>query len=790
MRRTKDAPPLRGGRARLLLAMALSAGLCQCTAAPNLIYVTVDSVPTDTASLYVDANLQAEPSRSMQLEFTEDLTRFSITLQKEQSGKLLVSADAMSSNGCVLARGSESLQMQPQEALQNMSVGMQPLPAEECLNFRVTPQGDGSGTVSSMPDEILCAPACDTRIQTGKSLTLTACADPKSYFMGWSNSCTGAEKCTVSVGRTTPVSKPSFRHKLCNSAGFCWDNPLPLGNFLRRVWGSSANSVVMVGDNAILRWDGRSLRLQSELPATLLAVFGFSDQDIFAAGSEGTILHYDGTAWSLMDSTTSKQICAVWGSSKTDVYAVTCQDSGLWGPNQVLHFDGAHWSALPRTTNSWLSGIWGTDAAHVYAVGSQGIFQIGSDGPVLLSGQGGSAIWMADPSHLFVVGPHGKILHGDGVNWTAMPKLVDHDLVAVFGRSAEDVYAVGYIGSSWAIPTSEPVVLHWNGTVWQEQSTPALFGLSGVWVDPQGTAWAVGHRGELLRQEQGQWRRFGPSISLGALHSIWGSGPNDIYAASGWADTSEPPPGELLHWDGCAWRALSIDNTQWLTGVWGSGPTDVFAVGWGGLVMHYDGTSWKKNVLANGNATISAIWGTASNNVYVVTWEGSVFHFDGNQWSGVVDNARHSLNQIWGSDANNILIVGKQGFVLRFDGNSWTQDTGVSTAADLNGVWGSSASDVYVAGDSKFLHWNGTAWSDVQFNINGRTAKDYQFYGLGGRGRNDVYVVGNGGALHFDGQTWKEDGMRTGWPLRAVFSPQPGHWIIGGERGYLIEHHP
>jgi hypothetical protein len=40
--------------------------------------------------------------------------------------------------------------------------------------------------------------------------------------------------------------------------------------------------------------------------AHLMSVWGTSSNDVYAVGSNGTILHYDGTAWSQMASGTDK----------------------------------------------------------------------------------------------------------------------------------------------------------------------------------------------------------------------------------------------------------------------------------------------------------------------------------------------------------------------------------------------------------------------------------------------------------------------------------------------------
>jgi hypothetical protein len=55
--------------------------------------------------------------------------------------------------------------------------------------------------------------------------------------------------------------------------------------------------------------------------------------DVFAVGSGGTILRYDGRVWSPMTSGTTVTLNSVWGSSSSDIFAV-----GSGG--MILHYDG------------------------------------------------------------------------------------------------------------------------------------------------------------------------------------------------------------------------------------------------------------------------------------------------------------------------------------------------------------------------------------------------------------------------------------------------------------------
>ena len=56
--------------------------------------------------------------------------------------------------------------------------------------------------------------------------------------------------------------------------------------------------------------------------------------DVWAVGQGGSIIHWDGGAWSAVNSPSTSELYGVWGSGPNDVWAV--------GENHVvLHYDGA-----------------------------------------------------------------------------------------------------------------------------------------------------------------------------------------------------------------------------------------------------------------------------------------------------------------------------------------------------------------------------------------------------------------------------------------------------------------
>ncbi len=110
------------------------------------------------------------------------------------------------------------------------------------------------------------------------------------------------EEITVSVSsRRCRAAAPviclllfGFGSTAAQAADWTWQNPLPQGNPLSGVWGSSGSNV-------------------------------------FAVGDLGTILHSNGSSWSAMSSGAGNNLSGVWGSSGSNVFAV-----GDWGT--ILHY--------------------------------------------------------------------------------------------------------------------------------------------------------------------------------------------------------------------------------------------------------------------------------------------------------------------------------------------------------------------------------------------------------------------------------------------------------------------
>jgi hypothetical protein len=204
----------------------------------------------------------------------------------------------------------------------------------------------------------------------------------------------------------------------------------------------------------------------------------------FAVGRDGTILRRDDliglAGWSRVPSETDEHLWSVWGSGPSDVFAV-----GSWGT--VVHFDGSEWSPMSSgTPPTTLTGVWGSGPADVFAVSSYGVLHYDgqawsemADAPAGLL-----AVWGSGPTDVFAAGYHGAIHHFDGTTWQEMSSATTMEIWSIWGSGPTDVYAAGRRESA---PGG---VVHFDGLHWQTvQTGQSLFdprvhgsGPNDVWI--------------------------------------------------------------------------------------------------------------------------------------------------------------------------------------------------------------------------------------------------------------------------------------------------------------------
>ncbi len=111
-----------------------------------------------------------------------------------------------------------------------------------------------------------------------------------------------------------------------HAASGMYDDPVSLSTCVSgnvyAAWASATDDVWFVGDGAF-HFDGVGWRdVPTPAKSPLLGVWGTSKTDVWAVGEAGTIVHFDGAKWSSFASPTPGDLVAVWASGPCDAWAI------------------------------------------------------------------------------------------------------------------------------------------------------------------------------------------------------------------------------------------------------------------------------------------------------------------------------------------------------------------------------------------------------------------------------------------------------------------------------------
>jgi hypothetical protein len=510
-------------------------------------------------------------------------------------------------------------------------------------------------------------------------------------------------------------------HGLCSSGGWCWLNPLPLGNALSSVSGTALNDVWAVGEGALLHFDGAAWSYFAGLDdgPDLYALRAIAANDVWAAGKSGRLLHFDGARWSPVASGVTVALLGLWASGPKDVWAVGDQDT-------ILHFDGAAWTMSRTDPTSFSPGS-------------------------LTGGLTLEAVWGSGPNDVWASGGTfngpGLLRHFDGKTWTPVTDTAIEgvELRALWGSGPNDVWAAG---TTSLVSEHLGNILHFDGATWAVAADPG-----------------------------GDLAKAGVTLPSLFVNAAWGSGANDVWFVGTMGDVHN----QTLHWDGKAWSASragrGIDDTQAL---WGSSAKDIWAVGSAGQMLRWSGAAWsdvRTAPLTTSGRT--AVWGSAANDVWISDEEAR--HWNGATWSVVPGLPSSSVLSLAGTGADNLWAVGRKYLVARWNGSVWTtlpSPVATNNAYDwLQDVWSSGPDDAWVVGTSDvgsvLAHWDGCAWNKL-------VAATPALVAVWGSDPRDVWAASRTSLLRWDGAAWTERALPSGYALGALRGTSARDvWAVG-----------
>jgi len=219
----------------------------------------------------------------------------------------------------------------------------------------------------------------------------------------------------------------------------------------------------------------------------------------------------------------------------------------------ILFYDGNAWSQQTSGTANTLRGICALDALHAWAVGDGGtiLFHDGSAWTEQASGTSNTlrGVHALDPLHVWAVGDGGTILFHDGSGWAEQASGTESTL--------RGVSAAAETGQAWAVGDGGTILFH-DGSGWAEQASGTSNTLRGACALDPLHVWAVGDRGTVLFHDGAAWA---PQAGRSAnhLHSVCALDPLHVWAVG--------DRGTILFRDGSTWteQASQVTETLWST---------------------------------------------------------------------------------------------------------------------------------------------------------------------------------------------------------------------------------
>jgi hypothetical protein len=564
---------------------------------------------------------------------------------------------------------------------------------------------------------------------------------------------------------------------LCAGDGWCFANPLPQPNLVTSlyatspddIWGAAGRAfhwngtawsgldgdpraldrVIGVGADDL--WFGGSIlahfkngeltRYDDAVPPeeSVFAMFRVADDDVWALGSAGLALHWNGDTWQPKTMPSGADFATVWGNRPDNLWAIGAGTPD--SPGTRMHWNGSNWTQIDGDAPCTFLEVWGDSTER---------------------GWGRCRT--------------GELEYWNGDAFVEVPDPAPGDPVEVAG-SADSAFAADGTGR----------VAHWNGDSWATVLEGSLaddrIGFYSIRALAADDVLVGGDYGAIARCSPAActWLAGGPDSVRFSMKSAWAAAESDVWAVG----------DGIAHFDGHTWHPVDAPLTGRLQAVHGTSATDVWAVG--DQVVHYDGCEWTAlDISGATDKPLGAVWALAPDDVWAVGGEvgdGVAVHFDGAAWTAYPMPGQ--MSGVWGSASDRVWAVGQDGTIMRWDGSAWSAEGGWSgdPLVWFEAVWGTADGDVWLVGEKDYRGFIARRAGDEWTAAPPRRQPDWFLYALGGSGPDDIWAAGNfGRVMHWNGEAWTEpsdlviQGALEGIAIGANHS-----WLVG-DWGVVLHH--
>jgi hypothetical protein len=340
----------------------------------------------------------------------------------------------------------------------------------------------------------------------------------------------GADAAEASAPKDAQTDGPE---RLCSDDNFC-HSTLPGSHVLRGVWGDGTGIVWAVSsEGSVLRWDGNAWSEHTSGLQALSSIWGSGPTDIWLLATDGTVYHGAGASSSAiafspvtLPGDQSVAIKCLWGSGPDDIWAVGGKQDMFDYPypatGRALHYTlAAGWTVDDELSAQPIAyeNVWGTPASGLWLQGTVQADEFGWLSAPVIRRAAGSSTWVR-----FELPPDPEADFG------AKAETIGNVAVMPGGNS---IWAVGRTGTRralWRGHTSD------NGQTFGWTFIPLLAWepqVNAFWGTAPNDVWAVGEPGRVARWNGTKWQQAAIRVKdapvTTAFHAIWGTSSDDFW---------------------------------------------------------------------------------------------------------------------------------------------------------------------------------------------------------------------------------------------------------------------
>jgi len=293
---------------------------------------------------------------------------------------------------------------------------------------------------------------------------------------------------------------------------------------------------------------------------------------------------------------------------------------------------------------------------------------------------------------------------------------------------------------------------------------------------------------------------------------IWGSSPKDVYVVG---HCSSDNNGVMWHFDGNKWEnvllSTGIHADDWgaiggLYSIYGFSSTDIYAAGSrivgynpnppptftdSNLIIHYDGSTWKRVNTYNGSI-VADLYGITSSDVWAGGAKNTLYHYNGSSW--IKDSVHVTVPTDYYFSIGSISTYNSNYYMVGANINDNTGSTTTYFFKRLNNNWAiqdsffnadfqfglrlnqSKLADLYSYGGGGIYKYSSASWSNF-------FQTSLPISSMWGAGDNNIFAVGTRGRVyHYNGSDWKQ--------IEQLNDPQVDYYAVwtDGTEAFVVGH--